>query len=239
MVGNNNSICNWLEDSLFNSKINCIGKRERVTKVIYSDVSVGVGLLNSLWEQWSAAFLDISVCLMTIRFPSSLILFFLDSRLIIYQKGKGVAQANKHVTQLCFLCGLIEGTWQIIKALLFFTFNKGKLCVILPWKKKSSSESTLLCDLWVQLSENSHGSQPKINLLFCIVFQWNVSTDNIANHLGLILDLLQLYLLPHLPGKCCFLFLLTHQLGACLNENYLQSCGRMVADFGAKYWQRS
>lgn len=54
------------------------GKMERVTEGIYSDVSVGMGIANSVWEQW-AAFLDISVNLMTITFPSSLGLFFLDS----------------------------------------------------------------------------------------------------------------------------------------------------------------
>lgn len=52
----------------------------RVTEVIDSDAYVGPGQQNSLWEQGSAAFLGISAYLMAIRFPNSLVLFFLDGR---------------------------------------------------------------------------------------------------------------------------------------------------------------
>lgn len=38
-----NGVCNCLKDNLFNSRSNFMGKMERVTEVIYSDVSVGVG----------------------------------------------------------------------------------------------------------------------------------------------------------------------------------------------------
>lgn len=85
-------VCNCLEDNLFKS--NCMEKMERVTKVIYSDVSVGVGQQSSLWEQWSAAFLGISVYLKTIRFPSSLMLFFLDGRLDYLSEGKGSSSSK-------------------------------------------------------------------------------------------------------------------------------------------------
>lgn len=64
------------------------GKTERVTEGIYSDVSVGVGAADSVWEQW-AAFLGISVCLMTIKFPSSLVLFFLDGMFDYLSEGEG------------------------------------------------------------------------------------------------------------------------------------------------------
>lgn len=55
-----------------------------------------------MWEQW-AAFLAISACLMTIKFPSSLILFFLDGMFDYLSKGKGGGEANKHVTRVCFV----------------------------------------------------------------------------------------------------------------------------------------
>lgn len=64
------------------------GKMERVTEGIYSDVRVGVGAEDSVWEQW-AALLGISVCLMTIRFPSSLVLFFLDGMFDYLSEGEG------------------------------------------------------------------------------------------------------------------------------------------------------
>lgn len=64
------------------------GKMERVTEGIYSDVSVGVGAESSVWEQW-AAFLGISVYLMTIKFPSSLVLFFLDGMFDYLSEGEG------------------------------------------------------------------------------------------------------------------------------------------------------
>lgn len=64
------------------------GKTERVTGGIYSDVSVGVRAAESVWEQ-RAAFLGISVCLMTIKFPSSLVLFFLDGMFDYLSEGEG------------------------------------------------------------------------------------------------------------------------------------------------------
>ena len=64
------------------------GKMERVTGGIYSDVSVGVEAKNSVWEQW-AAFLGIAVYLMTIKFPSSLVLFFLDGMFDYLSEGEG------------------------------------------------------------------------------------------------------------------------------------------------------
>lgn len=38
---------------------------------------------------------------------------------------------------------------------------------------------------WLPPSENSYGKQPKINPLFCMLFQWNFSLDSIANLFGL------------------------------------------------------
>lgn len=78
------------------------GKMGRVSEVIYSDVSVGVG--RAVWEQW-AAFLALSACLMTIKFPSSLILFFLDGMFDYLSEGKGGGEVghNKHVTNVCFV----------------------------------------------------------------------------------------------------------------------------------------
>lgn len=64
------------------------GKMERVTGDIYSDVSVGVGAENPVWEQW-AAFLGIAVYLMTIKIPSSLVLFFLDGMFDYLSEGEG------------------------------------------------------------------------------------------------------------------------------------------------------
>lgn len=61
---------------------------ERVTEGLYADVSVGVGAANSVWEQW-AAFLGISTYLMTIRFPSSRVLFFLDGVFDYLSEGEG------------------------------------------------------------------------------------------------------------------------------------------------------
>lgn len=78
------------------------GNMERVTLGVYSEVSVGVGAEHSVWEQW-AAFLGISVYLMTINFPSSLVLFSLDGMFDYLSEGKGVAEANKHVTEVCFV----------------------------------------------------------------------------------------------------------------------------------------
>lgn len=69
------------------------GKMERVTEGIYSDVSVGVGAANSVWEQW-AAFLGISVYLMTIKFPSSLVLFFLDDMFDYLSEGEGSSRSK-------------------------------------------------------------------------------------------------------------------------------------------------
>lgn len=66
-----------------------------MTTIIYSDAGVGVGLQSSLWEQWSVAFPSISVCLMTIRFPSSLILFFfMESKLDYLSEGKGSSSSK-------------------------------------------------------------------------------------------------------------------------------------------------
>lgn len=55
-----------------------------------------------MWEQW-AALLAVSACLMTIKFPSSLILFFLDGMFDYLSEGKGGGEANKHVTNVCFV----------------------------------------------------------------------------------------------------------------------------------------
>lgn len=78
-----------------------VGKAERVSGDIYSDVRVGVGRA-AVWEQ-GAALLAISVCLMTIKFPSLLILFFLDDMFDYLSEGKGGGEANKHVTKVCFV----------------------------------------------------------------------------------------------------------------------------------------
>lgn len=49
--------------------------------------------------------LALSACLMTIKFPSSLILFFLDGMFDYLSEGKGGGEVghNKHVTNVCFV----------------------------------------------------------------------------------------------------------------------------------------
>lgn len=95
-------VCDCLKANLFNSRSNCgeDGKSEW-GYLLRCLCRCGA---RAVWEQW-AAFLALSACLMTIKFPSSLILFFLDGMFDYLSEGKGGGEVghNKHVTNVCFV----------------------------------------------------------------------------------------------------------------------------------------